>query len=378
MSSAVNRLMALPDTVRDIVILLYEIGAPHRRLSDMNSWREFSYSDADHELLWSFLRQTGQEDLFDLMRLLRTDRMAHDNMLFVRLASPAQNHFTRTIQSLLFVALRVIGRSSNGAWIFHFVHAYNGERDAEAETTVGTHRPDLNFIFKLPGMALTNPRGRRRRRLASQPAIIIEVCSDHKFRRMPEIARHYMAGGRGAVRTVVAINASSGTFSVWRYLRFLPTRVDGREFRRCFHTEVEVPWRGHGAQDLVLRARDFMPTKLPTVDDMEEGEMEAMMRIPVTLSAARLTTAWETARRIGWASGQVDDDDDLAGSTVADEDDLATREDPESDMEPASNEEREDGKEGEETGNVELDGSEENDEEDEDEDEDDWRQDMSM
>lgn len=71
MSSAVNRLMALPDTVRDIVILLYEIGAPHRRLSDMNSWREFSYSDADHELLWSFLRQTGQEDLFDLMRLLR-------------------------------------------------------------------------------------------------------------------------------------------------------------------------------------------------------------------------------------------------------------------------------------------------------------------
>lgn len=252
-------------------------------------------------------------------------RLSH---LFVRLPSQTQSIFTRSVQTALISLIHSVARMGAEGWLLSFIRSFNGDRDVTSETALGEHRPDLKFLFQAVGLR----GGRKRARTSTDPSLVIEICNNYKHGDMASLAEMYMRHGDGAVRTVVAIDPTSGTYSVWRYLRYLPTKLEGKEYRKCFQTEKGVVWRGDDAQDLVLKIRDFLPTWMPIVEGMGDEALEALMKKPVVLKASRLADMWDAAKRaadyFAWVNTEVSDDEtemDLSETEAdIDTDDLGT------------------------------------------------------
>lgn len=219
----------------------------------------------------------------------------------MRLPSVSQVLFTNSLHEQITARLTAIADAHPNGWFLKHIMAINPERDDSSDALVfNAHRPDLSFYFTpedppSPGSS-SPPRRRPRIAGASEPPLIIEICNAAKHGAMQMLAERYTAGGGGATRTVVAVDTERGVLSVWRFLRYLPTKLEGKTFRRCFLTVDQAAWRGAGTcaegEGLVLSVRDFMPTVLPDVEDVSPEEMDELMRRKVVLDPACLTKMW--------------------------------------------------------------------------------------
>lgn len=251
--------------------------------------------------------------------------MSRQNILAIRLPSDAQTRFTTSLQSAFQAQITTLSQHCPGNWFLTHVHSYNTQRDGAAHTTTGEHNPDICFYYDAPPPRRNRHHNRPAATHAKPPTIIIEICSADKASDMGALAGHYLRAGNGATRIVVALDVERGTYSVWRWLRYLPTRVDGHEYRRCYQTENGVRWRAEdGAAaaevegELALTVRDFMPTVLPRFDFGPGGEegMEALMRAQVVVSFGRLCRMW--ARAVDGEEEEDEDEDEDGGSAPMD------------------------------------------------------------
>lgn len=295
--------------------------------------------------------------------------MSYGSLLALRVPTHTHIVFTASIQFLLATSLRTVSAAAPENWFVANAVCYSSQRDASEDTTVGDHRPDLCFYFERD--ASPGQNSPKRARGSRHPTVVIEICSADKMRDMEALAEHYLHEGDGATRTVVGIDVTRGTFCVWRYLRFLPTRVDGREYRRCFCTERDVRWRladdsapPFGA--LQFTVRDFLPTKLPGITDgLDKEEMEALMKKTVGIPFEQMCSSWRLATPPpGYASDEEGSAEMVLSSTAENtEDDEVTGA-----MAPPDSEDEEDEREGSEDEESESEGEEEQQQEDEEDD----------
>ncbi|GME55232.1 hypothetical protein GTA08_BOTSDO08435 [Neofusicoccum parvum] len=361
--------MALPPAVRLIVERLEDIALNFIIPTEDQSWRVYTVTSADYAALFTYLRQTGNEELFDCMESLSYDWMSYGSLLALRVPTHTHIVFTASIQFLLATSLRTVSAAAPENWFVANAVCYSSQRDASEDTTVGDHRPDLCFYFERD--ASPGQNSPKRARGSRHPTVVIEICSADKMRDMEALAEHYLHEGDGATRTVVGIDVTRGTFCVWRYLRFLPTRVDGREYRRCFCTERDVRWRladdsapPFGA--LQFTVRDFLPTKLPGITDgLDKEEMEALMKKTVGIPFEQMCSSWRLATPPpGYASDEEGSAEMVLSSTAENtEDDEVTGA-----MAPPDSEDEEDEREGSEDEESESEGEEEQQQEDEEDD----------
>ncbi|OJD30239.1 uncharacterized protein BKCO1_640004 [Diplodia corticola] len=337
MSGNLLAVMDLPQNSRDVVEVLRTVQDNLTGFVEAESWQTFNLTCDEYTSLCTYLRRSDNTDLFDTWNSIRSDYILLTSHLTLRLPSVPQVLFTAALQDHISTALFHLAIESPSNWFLGRITSINAERDDSAASIVfNSHHPDLTYHFS------TTPRGNsarptNARSTPTQPTLIVEICNDVKHADLEaRLAARYMAAGNKATRTVVALDTTRGVYSVWRYLRFLPTRVDGREFRRCFLTEKEVPWRGVRGEEgkgLELKLRDFLPTDMPAIRGVKEEVVDGLMRRSIVVDCEKLTGLWEKANDPEtvdiFGGGDIGSMDMEISETEADGDDEADEEDEE-------------------------------------------------
>ncbi|KAF4544296.1 uncharacterized protein LTHEOB_6414 [Lasiodiplodia theobromae] len=306
MSVFISRFIELPQNARAVVEALQSISTSLTANKEQDSWRVFTISRSEYARFIKYIRHPLEADLYDCWQSIRYDYIHRTSILAMRLPSVSQVLFTSSLHEQITRSIDAIADAHPNGWFLKHIMAINPERDSSDDALVfNAHRPDLSFYFtpedppsppSSPSSAVAPPRKRPRVPGASEPTLIVEICNAAKHGAMQMLAERYTHGGGGATRTVVAVDTERGVFSVWRFLRYLPTKLEGKTFRRCFLTQDSVAWRGAGTcaegEGLVLSVRDFMPTVLPDVEDVSPEEMDELMRRKVVLDPACLTKMW--------------------------------------------------------------------------------------
>ncbi|KAL1637666.1 hypothetical protein SLS58_009196 [Diplodia intermedia] len=295
--------MELPQNMRAVFDALETISVNVAGFRDDESWQTFNLTRAEYDKFFDIIGHSSLSDLFDCWNSIRHDFSSRHSLLTLRLPSFPQALFVGELQDHISKALFMHANAGPHNWFLEHIIGVNAERGDNADSLVyGAWHPDLAYYFSPNHTRPARARAaaaagtkRSRHSWECDPTLLIDVGNNVKHDDMAALAPRYAGAGNGATRTVVSIDTTRGVYSVWRYLRYLPTAVDGREWRRCFLTEKDVAWRGTDGPGLVLSIRDFMPTTLPLIEGTGDDDMEALMKKTVQIDCATLTKMWEKA-----------------------------------------------------------------------------------
>ncbi|KAL1619571.1 hypothetical protein SLS54_006507 [Diplodia seriata] len=299
MPSITALIMELPQNTRAVINAVQTISANDTGFLEEESWQTFPLTRAEYERIFDIIGHEDLSDLFDCWNSIRHDFTRRHSLLTLRLPTFPQALFVGELHDHISKALFIHASAGPDNWFIEHIIGVNAERGPSADSLIyNAWHPDLAYYFSpsytRPARAAAGSK-RSRHSWECDPTLIIDVGNNVKHDDMAVLAPRYAAAGNGATRTVVSIDTTRGVYSVWRYLRYLPTAVDGREWRRCFLTEKDVEWRDTDGPGLVLSVRDFMPTSLPLIEGTGDDDMEALMKKTVQIDCAALTKMWEKA-----------------------------------------------------------------------------------